>query len=225
MRNYKYYTRIAVFFVAILLISNIVSTKIVDFGPFSFDGGTLLFPLSYIFWDILTEVYGYKRSRPIIWMGFGAALLMAVTIMVVAWLPSSSGRTGQAAYQQILWLTPRIVAASLIAYSVGEFSNSYLLAKIKIWMQGKKLRVRTIGSTVVGEFFDTTIFVLIAFWGVFDNSLLISILVSNYIFKVGVEVLFTPITYRVVARLKRAEKEDYYDTETNFNPFILGEGE
>ena len=145
--------------------------------------------------------------------------------MVVAWLPSSSGRTGQAAYQQILWLTPRIVAASLIAYSVGEFSNSYLLAKIKIWMQGKKLRVRTIGSTVVGEFFDTTIFVLIAFWGVFDNSLLISILVSNYIFKVGVEVLFTPITYRVVARLKRAEKEDYYDTETNFNPFILGEGE
>lgn len=223
MRNYKYYTWIAVFFVAILLISNIVSTKIVDFGPFAFDGGTLLFPLSYIFWDILTEVYGYKRSRPIIWMGFGAALLMAVAVIVVGRLPSASGRTGQEAYQQILGLTPRIVVASLIAYSVGEFSNSYLLAKIKIWMQGKKLRIRTIGSTVVGELFDTTLFVLIAFWGVFDTPLLISILVSNYIFKVGVEVLFTPITYRVVARLKRAEKEDYYDTETNFNPFILGE--
>lgn len=223
MRNYKYYTWIAVFFVAILLISNIVSTKIVDFGPFAFDGGTLLFPLSYIFWDILTEVYGYKRSRSIIWMGFGAALLMALTVIVVGRLPSASGRTGQEAYQQILGLTPRIVAASLIAYSVGEFSNSYLLAKIKIWMQGKKLRVRTIGSTVVGELFDTTIFVLIAFWGVFDTPLLISILVSNYIFKVGVEVLFTPITYRVVGKLKKAEHEDYYDTETNFNPFILGE--
>jgi uncharacterized integral membrane protein (TIGR00697 family) len=156
-------------------------------------------------------------------MGFGAALLMALTVIVVGRLPSASGRTGQEAYQQILGLTPRIVAASLIAYSVGEFSNSYLLAKIKIWMQGKKLRVRTIGSTVVGELLDTTLFVMIAFWGVFDTPLLISILVSNYIFKVGVEVLFTPITYRVVGKLKKAEKEDYYDTETNFNPFILGE--
>ena len=222
-RTYRYYTWIAVFFVAVLLISNIASTKILDFGPFSFDGGTLLFPLSYIFGDILTEVYGYKRSRPIIWMGFGAALLMSLTIIIVGWLPAAHGRTGQAAYQEILGLTPRIVIASLIAYSVGEFSNSYVLAKIKIWMQGKKLRVRTIGSTIVGELFDTLIFVLIAFWGVIDTPLLITLLVSNYIFKVGVEVLFTPVTYRVVAQLKRREQEDYYDIDTNFNPFILKE--
>lgn len=220
-RTYKLITLISIFFVAVLMISNIVSTKILDFGFFTFDGGTLLFPLSYIFGDILTEVYGYKQSRRIIRMGFGALLLMAVTIMIVGRLPAAQGRTFQQDYQNILWLTPRIVLASLLAYFAGEFSNSYILAKIKIRMQGKKLRIRTIGSTIVGELLDTAIFITIAFYGVFDNNLLVTLMVSNYIFKVGIEVLFTPITYRVVHKLKKVEKEDYYDYDTNFNPLKI----
>lgn len=218
-KNYKYLTVITVFFVTILLVSNIVSTKITNIWPFTFDAWTILFPLSYIFWDILTEVYGYKQSRKIIWMWFGAALLMALVIIIVWLLPSAQNRPYQEAYQNILWLTPRIVLASLIAYFAWEFSNSYLLAKIKIWMKWKKLRVRTIGSTIVWELFDTSIFVLIAFVWVFDNNLLRTIFVSNYIFKVWVEILFTPLTYLITNKLKKSEWEDYYDYKTDFNPF------
>ncbi len=220
-KTYKLITLVAIFFVAVLMISNIVSTKILDFWRFTFDGGTLLFPLSYIFGDVLTEVYGYKQSRKIIWMGFGALILMVVTIMIVGWLPAAQGRTFQQDYQHILWLTPRIVLASLVAYFAGEFSNSYILAKLKIRMKGKKLRVRTIGSTIVGEFLDTAIFIFIAFYGILGNDLLITIMISNYIFKVWVEVLFTPITYRVIHKLKKVEHEDYYDYDTNFNPFRM----
>ncbi|MCX6823577.1 MAG: queuosine precursor transporter [candidate division SR1 bacterium] len=220
-KSYKYITLISVFFVAVLMISNIVSTKILDLGFFTFDGGTLLFPLSYIFGDILTEVYGYKQSRKIIWMGFGVLLLMAVTIMVVGRLPAAQDRAFQQDYQNILGLTPRIVFASLIAYFAGEFSNSYILAKLKIRMQGKKLRIRTIGSTIVGEFLDTSIFIIIAFYGVFTNDVLLAIMISNYIFKVGIEVIFTPLTYLIVNRLKKSEHEDYYDYKTNFNPLKI----
>jgi len=218
-KNYKYLTVITVFFVTILLVSNIVSTKITNIWPFTFDAWTILFPLSYIFWDILTEVYGYKQSRKIIWMWFAAALLMATVIIIVWLLPSAQNRPYQEAYQNILWLTPRIVLASLIAYFAWEFSNSYLLAKIKIWMKWKKLRVRTIWSTIVWELFDTSIFVLIAFAWVFDNNLLRIIFVSNYIFKVWVEILFTPLTYLITNKLKKSEWEDYYDYKTDFNPF------
>lgn len=220
-KNYKFITLISVFFVAVLMISNITSTKILDFGPFTFDGWTLLFPLSYIFGDILTEVYGYKQSRKIIWMWFGAVLLMSVMIIIVWLLPAASDWPFQADYQHILWLTPRIVLASLVAYLAGEFSNSYILARLKIWMKGKKLWVRTIGSTLVGEFFDTIIFVMIAFYGVFGTDVIIAIVISNYIFKVGVEVLFTPITYFITNKLKKAEHEDYYDTNTDFNPLKI----
>lgn len=218
-KNYKYLGAISVFFVSILLISNVASTKIVDFGLFTFDGGTLLFPLSYIFGDILTEVYGYKRSRSIIWLGFFMELLMSVIFIVVGKLPAAAGWNNQAAYDAILGLTPRIVIASLIAYFSGEFSNSFILAKMKIWTGGKWLWTRTIGSTVVGEFVDSTLFILIAFLGVFPNSLLFTLIVSNYIFKTAVEVLFTPATYKVVKFLKREEEEDYYDRDTDFNPF------
>ncbi|PJA47905.1 MAG: transporter [candidate division SR1 bacterium CG_4_9_14_3_um_filter_40_9] len=220
-KNYKFITLITVFFVAVLMISNITSTKILDFGPFTFDGGTLLFPLSYIFGDVITEVYGYKQSRKIIWMGFGALLLMSVMIIVVGLLPASKDRAFQADYQHILGFTPRIVMASLIAFLAGEFSNSYILAKIKIRMKGKKLRVRTIGSTLVGEGLDTIIFVVVAFYGVFPTEVLRAIIVSNYIFKVGIEVVFTPLTYLVTNRLKKVEHEDYYDNHTNFNPVKL----
>ena len=220
-KNYKFLGTISVFFVSVLLISNVASAKIVDFGWFTFDGGTLLFPLSYIFGDILTEVYGYKNSRKVIWLGFFSALMMSLIFIIVGKLPPAPGWNNQAAYDAILGLTPRIVIASLLAYSAGEFSNSYVLAKMKIWTKGRWLWTRTIGSTVVGEFIDSSIFIFIAFFGVFPNSLLLTLVISNYIFKTGVEVLFTPLTYKVIGFLKKHENEDYYDTDTNFNPFSL----
>ncbi len=221
MKEFKYLIVIAMFFVAILLISNVASSKIVAFGWLSLDAGTILFPLSYIFGDVLTEVYGYRRVRKIIWTGFAMNILMAVVFMIVAKLPGADFWPNQEAYDLILGWTPRIVAASVIAYFFGEFSNSYLLAKIKIKMNGKKLWVRTISSTVVGEFFDTLIFITIAFWGVFPNDVMVQLIVSNYIFKVGVEVAFTPITYAVVGFLKKKEGVDVYDRGTNFNPFLI----
>lgn len=218
-KNYKYLGNISVFFVSVLLISNVASTKIVDLKWFTFDGGTLLFPLSYIFGDILTEVYGYKKARSVIWLGFFMALLMSLVFIIVGKLPAASGWNNQSAYDLILGLTPRIVVASLIAYACGEFSNSFILAKMKIWTKGKWLWTRTIGSTIVGEFVDSILFILIAFWGILPNSLLLILIISNYIFKTSIEVLFTPITYKVVNFLKKKENGDYYDTDTNFNPF------
>ncbi len=221
MKTYKHLDTITAFFVAVLLISNIASTKILDFGFFTFDGGTLLFPLSYIFGDILTEVYGYQKSRKIIWLGFFSALLMSLILILVGFLPPAADWPNQEAYMAILGLTPRIVIASLIAYFAGEFSNSFSLAKIKIATKGKWLFVRTIGSTIIGEGVDTLLFVFIAFYGTMPNSLLLTIIISNYIFKIGVETLMTPLTYQAVKYLKKNEKEDYYDYQTNFNPFKL----
>ena len=218
-KSYKYLTSISVFFVSVLLISNIASTKIIDLKWFLFDGGTLLFPLSYIFGDILTEVYGFKRSRRVIWIGFFSAFLMSAVLMFVGWLPSAQGWENQEAYQKILGLTPRIVIASLIAYFAGEFSNSVILAKMKIWTKGKKLWTRTIGSTIIGEGLDTVLFVMIAFWGVLPSGLILTIIISNYIFKTGLEILLTPVTYKTVKFLKNKEREDYYDDKTKFNPF------
>ncbi|MBP9715143.1 MAG: queuosine precursor transporter [Candidatus Pacebacteria bacterium] len=220
-KNYKFLGTISVFFVSVLLISNVASTKIVDFGWFTFDGGTLLFPLSYIFGDILTEVYGYKKARGVIWLGFFSALMMSIVFIIVGRLPAAPDWGNQAAYDAILGLTPRIVLASLIAYTCGSFSNSLILAKMKLWTNGKKLWMRTIGSTMVGEFVDSTLFITIAFLGVLPFSLLITLIISNYIFKTLVEVAFTPLTYKVVNFLKRKENEDYYDKNTNFNPFSL----
>ncbi|MBI5456924.1 queuosine precursor transporter [Candidatus Kaiserbacteria bacterium] len=220
-RSFKHLGTISVFFVSVLLISNIASTKIVDFGWFTFDGGTLLFPLSYIFADILTEVYGFRRSRKVIWLGFFSALVMSLVLIIVGKLPPAADWGNQEAYNAILGLTPRIVIGSLLAYFCGEFVNSFVLAKMKVWTAGKRLWMRTIGSTVVGEGVDTAIFVLVAFWGVLPAPLLITVIVSNYIFKTGVEVLFTPITYAIVKYLKKTENEDYYDRGTNFNPFSV----
>ena len=200
-KNYKYLGAISVFFVSILLISDVASSKIVDLKWFTFDGGTLLFPLSYIFGDVLTEVYGYKRSRQVIWLGFAMTLLMSIIFIVVGKLPPASGWDNQAAYDAILGLTPRIVIASLIAYFAGEFSNSFILAKMKIWTKGKMLWARTIGSTIVGELLDSTLFIAIAFWGVFPTSLIVTLIISNYVFKTAVEVLFTPLTYKVIGFL------------------------
>jgi uncharacterized integral membrane protein (TIGR00697 family) len=210
-------------FVAVVLISNVASTKFVKLGPFSFDGGTILFPISYIFGDILTEVYGYRRSRRVIWTGFFCTGLMAAVLAIVGALPPAQGWDNQAAYQAILGQTPRIVLGSLIAYFAGEFSNSYTLAKMKIWTGGRWLWMRTIGSTLVGEGVDTLLFVVVAFAGTMPWALLWSIIISNYVFKVGVEAAMTPVTYRVVSYLKRVEHEDVYDVGTDFNPFKVSE--
>jgi len=222
-RSYKYFDLIMALFVAVLLISNVASTKILSLGPFSFDGGTLLFPISYIFGDILTEVYGYRRSRRVIWVGFGCAALMALVLALVSALPPAEGWEYQESYEAILGTTPRIVLASLIAYFAGEFSNSYTLARMKVLTQGRWLWTRTIGSTLVGEGVDTLLFVTIAFAGTLPWSLFWSIIISNYVFKCGMEVAMTPITYRTTAFLKREENEDVYDVDTDFNPFNLHE--
>lgn len=222
MKNFKYLDIITVFFVAALLISNVASTKIARVGFMSLDGGTLLFPLTYIFGDVLTEVYGYKKSRKVIWLGFASCILMSVVFGVVGFLPAASGWDNQDAYMKILGQTPRIVLASLIAYFVGEFSNSYVLAKMKILTKGRWLWTRTIGSTLVGELLDSLIFVTIAFTGVVSRELLYELVIFNYIFKTAVEVAFTPLTYLIVNKLKKKENEDYYDTKTNFNPFRTG---
>ena len=218
-KTYKHLDTITGFFVAILLISNVASSKIVQLSFFTFDGGTILFPLSYIFGDVLTEVYGYRRSRKVIWIGFGSALLMSTVFMIVGAIPAAAGWNNQAAYDAILGMTPRIVLASLIAFWSGEFTNSYTLAKMKIWTRGRHLWMRTVGSTIVGEFVDTALFVTVAFWGILPTATLVSVIISNYIFKTGVEAIFTPVTYRIVAWLKQEESEDYYDHDTDFNPF------
>lgn len=218
-KSFKHLDTITALFVTVLLSSNVASTKIVALGPFTFDGGTILFPLSYIFGDILTEVYGYSRSRKVIWLGFVSALLMSVTFILVGTLPPAADWHYQTAYNQILGSTPRIVAASLIAYFAGEFSNSFILAKLKLLTHGKWLWTRTIGSTLSGQIVDTGLFILIAFTGVVSNGLLLTIIVSNYLFKCGVEILLTPVTYWITGWLKQQERQDYYDTDTDFNPF------
>lgn len=220
-KAFKHLDTITVLFVTVLLVSNVVSVKLVNFGPFTFDAGTILFPLSYIFGDILTEVYGYSRSRKVIWLGFACALLMALTFIGVGVLPAAADWNSQDAYMQILGYTPRLVTASLIAYFAGEFVNSFILAKLKILTQGRYLWTRTIGSTLVGQIVDTGLFILIAFAGTVPNALLWTLIVSNYLFKCGVEIFFTPVTYWATGWLKQQEHEDYYDTHTNFNPFHL----
>jgi uncharacterized integral membrane protein (TIGR00697 family) len=220
MKEYRFFTLITALFVAVVLISNVASSKMLVLGPFTFDGGTILFPISYIFGDILTEVYGYRRSRQVIWTGFGCALLMAAVLAIVGYLPPAAGWENQDAYIKILGTTPRIVAGSLIAFFAGEFSNSFILAKMKLFTRGRWLFTRTIGSTLVGEGVDTILFVMVAFAGTLPSSLLTAVVISNYIFKVSFEVVVTPLTYAIVGSLKRAEKTDVYDYNTDFNPFV-----
>jgi len=219
--KYKHLDIITAIFVAVLILSNIASTKITSFGWLSFDGGMLLFPLAYIFGDILTEVYGYARARRVIWIGFAMNILMVATFWIVGKLPADPMWGLQESFDSILGVVWRIVLASLVAYLVGEFTNSYLLAKLKIKTKGKMLWLRTIGSTVVGQFLDTTIFLLIAFAGFLPWSLIGVIWLTNYIFKILIEILLLPITYKVVAWLKKHEHEDHYDKHTDFNPLKL----
>jgi len=222
LRAYRFYDLIMAAFVAVLMISNVASSKFVRLGPFTFDGGTILFPVSYIFGDVLTEVYGYRASRRVIWAGFAATALMAGVFALVGALPPAEGWTNQEAYRAILGSTPRIVLGSLVAYWAGSFSNAWVLARMKVWTEGRWLWTRTVASTLVGEGVDTLLFVAIAFLGAQPLGLLISTVISNYVFKCGVEAAFTPLTYRIVNGLKRIEHEDYYDRDTNFSPFRVG---
>ncbi len=206
-------------FVTILLVSNTVAVKVTHIGPFYFDGATILFPIAYIFGDILTEVYGYRRSRIVVWTGFLACVLMSLVYWLVGALPSAEDWPHQDAYMVILGQTPRIVLASLVAYLCGEFVNAFILAKMKIKTRGRHLWARTIGSTIVGQGVDTVLFVAIAFSGIIPTNLLLYMVLSNYVFKTGFEILATPLTYAAVGFVKKVESIDYYDTDTDFNPF------
>lgn len=212
-------------FAVVLILSNIASVKIITIGPLSFDGGLLLFACTYILGDILTEVYGYARARRLIWIGFAANILMVCVLGVVGLLPADPTWIHQESYTSILGMVPRIVVASFIAYLVGAFTNSYILAKMKIRAHGKHFWKRAISSTVVGQLFDTTIFVCVAFWGVLPGSLLFTVWATNYVFKVLVEVVFLPATYYIVRQLKVREAIDYFDNHTKFSPFVFEEKE
>jgi queuosine precursor transporter len=223
MKNtpFRYFDILVALFVSVLLISNIASTKILSLWKFTFDGGTLLFPVSYIFGDILTEVYGFRRSRRVIWLGFFAALLMSLVLYVVQILPPASDWSNQQAYEKVLGFVPRIVIASLLAYFAGEFTNSVILSRLKIITKGRFLWTRTIGSTIIGEGLDTLVFCWIAFYGILPQPLFWSVLISNYVFKCAVEIVFTPLTYLIVGILKRKENVDVYDYGVSYNPFEM----
>jgi uncharacterized integral membrane protein (TIGR00697 family) len=231
-QQYRYYDFVVALFVCVLLVSNLLSSaKIIDTGliigglPLTFDAGTLVFPIAYIFGDILTEVYGYKRSRRVIWSGFVATALMGLFVWVAGILPGEAGWSqyaGQSAYNVILGGISGLVVASLAAYFAGEFANSYVLARLKVMTEGRWLPLRTISSTLVGQAIDTIIFFAIAgVLGVFPWDIVPSLALTNYLLKVGIEVVFTPLTVRIVGYLKRVEGEDVYDRNTNFNPFRL----
>jgi queuosine precursor transporter len=216
-------------FVAVLLCSNLIgvhkvsSVNLPFYGEYIYGAGVLFFPISYLFGDILTEVYGYARSRKVIWAGFGALVFASLMALVVTSLPPAKTMSAeqQSAINTIFGQVPRIVLASLTAFWVGEFVNSFVLAKMKLLFEGRFLWMRTIGSTVLGEIADSVIFYPVAFFGIWSNEQLVSVMIGNYFIKVLWEVLATPFTYLIVGFLKKAENEDYYDKNTDFNPFSL----
>lgn len=215
----KYFDVIACLFVAVYLISQVSSAKLFSFGPFVFPGAIVVFPFAYIFGDILTEVYGYARTRRVIWLGFISAAILAVVLAIVQILPSAPNWTFQHEYEAILGVVPRVVLGSLLAYWAGEFANSFILAKMKIWTGGRKLWSRTIGSTVVGQLVDSAVFGVVAFGGLMPWSVIVTLVGSIYLFKVLYEVAATPLTYVIVNRLKRHEGIDVFDNNTSFTPF------
>ena len=229
-RNYRYYDCIMVAFVTVLICSNFIGAAkqaVVDLpliGPVPFGAGVLFFPLSYIFGDILTEVYGYGRDRRVVWAGFGALAFASFMAWVVVNLPpgpSGYMKAYQPALEAVFGNAWRIALGSMIAFWCGSFVNSYVLAKMKIWTRGKRLWTRTIGSTVVGELVDSSLFYFIAFYGIWETSDIVKVAIAQYLLKTGWEIVMTPVTYRIVAYLKRVENEDYYDRDTNFTPFSV----
>lgn len=221
-RNYKYYDLVMAAFVTVLICANLIGpAKIAEIQGFNFGAGVLFFPFSYIFGDVLTEVYGYARARRVVWAGFAGLGFAAFMSWAVLAFPPAPFWHDQAALETAFGSTWRIVLASLCAFWAGEFVNSYVLAKIKLRMQGRLLFVRTIGSTIAGQAVDSAVFYSVAFLGIWDVRQVLLVMVSNYCAKVAWEIVMTPFTYRVVGFLKRAEQEDYYDRDTDFTPFSL----
>jgi len=228
-RQFRYLDALTTTFVVVLLVANLIAQKLIRLGPwgpipaFTTSGAMVLFPITYIFGDIFTEIYGYAASRRAIWLGFfGTSIMYAVSSFVI-WLPSDPAFKNQAAFVAVFGFLPRILIASLLAFWAGEFANSFTMAKLKLLTKGKYLWTRTVGSTVVGQAVDTTLVILITFGGVFSAHKMIVVIVTGYILKVAYEVLATPLTYLVIGWLKRAEGVDTFDTRTNFNPFRFAE--
>lgn len=219
-RPLRYYDFVMAAFVAVLLLSNIIgAAKLSQIEGYVFGAGILFFPISYVLGDVLTEVYGYARARRVIWAGFGALLFMAFMSWAVVSMPPAPGWGGQAAYEEVFGQVPRIVLASITAFWAGEFVNSYVLARMKIWTKGRMLWTRTIGSTVVGQGVDSLIFYPVAFYGIWSNEQLLTVMLTNWGLKVAWEALLTPVTYAVVGALKRREGMDLFDEDTDFTPF------
>jgi len=212
---------IASVFVTSLITANIIAVKLILFLGFLVPAGIIVFPLSYLFGDILTEVYGYGAARRVIWLGFACNLLAVIAIYIGGIAPAAPFWTQQAAYNSILGFTPRLLLASFTAYLVGEFANSFVLAKLKIATKGRWLWTRTIGSTLIGEGLDTLIFISIAFWGIIPANMMLEAILTQWIFKVAYEIVATPFTYLVVGFLKKRENLDTYDYRTNFSPVLL----
>lgn len=222
-RRYKYLDALTTAFVVILLVSNLVAQKVCVIGPFAVSGAVLLFPITYIFGDVFTEVYGFAASRRAIWLGFfGTALLYVMGVIVIA-LPPAPGWPNQKAFSIVFGFIPRILAASLIAFWAGEFANSYTMARLKLLTNGRKLWTRTIGSTVVGQAVDTTLVVTLTFAGTVPARTLVNVILTGYCLKVGYEVIATPITYLIINWLKRTEHADAFDRHENFNPFSFAD--
>lgn len=228
-RTYRYYEFVMVAFVVVLVCSNLIgpakiaSIDVPLWGPYVFGAGVIFFPISYIFGDVLTEVYGYAKARRVIWAGFGGLIFASIMATIVVALPPAPFWKHQQAYEVAFGNAWRVVAASMIAYFCGEFVNSFILAKMKIWTEGRALWMRTIGSTIFGEAVDSAIFYPLAFYGtgIIPNEVLPQVMLAQFLTKTLVEVLFTPVTYLVVGFLKKHEHEDYYDRDTNFSPFTL----
>jgi uncharacterized integral membrane protein (TIGR00697 family) len=221
--TFKYYDIIVASFVAFLLISNISAVKIIDINGFLTDGGALLFPLTYIFGDILTEVYGYKYARRAIWIAFGAMAMASITFLIVGMAPAGADWGLQESWNNILGFVPRIVIASLVAFLIGQFVNSYILAKLKAKYGANRLWLRLVGSTVVGQLIDTTVFTIVAFTasGFLSGPDMLKFIIQGWIFKTLVEIVMLPVTYKVVGFLKKSEHQDAIDSKTNFNPLSL----
>jgi len=224
-KRLRYYDYCMAAFAVILICANLIGAgKVATFdlplvGVLTFGAGILFFPLSYVLGDVLTEVYGYARARRVVWVGFAAATFAAGMAAFIVWIPPAPGWEGQEALAAVLGQAPRIFAASILAFWAGEFANAFVLARMKVWTRGRFLWTRTIGSTVVGQGVDTLIFYPLAFWGVWEPGLIATVMLTNYLLKVGWEAALTPVTYKVVGAMKRAEGLDVYDLETDFTPF------
>ncbi|MCA0904027.1 queuosine precursor transporter [Qipengyuania aquimaris] len=219
-RRFRYFDIVMASFVAVLLLSNVIgAAKLSTVAGFTFGAGILFFPISYVIGDVLTEVYGYAKARRVIWVGFAALIFMAFMSWAVVAMPPAASWDGQAAYESVFGQVPRIVLASIMAFWAGEFVNSYVLARMKIWTKGKALWSRTIGSTVFGQAVDSAIFYPVAFLGVWDTRDVLIVMVTNWLLKVVWEAVLTPFTYLVVGKLKAAEGVEVFDTDTDFSPF------